>query len=420
MRAPASAPVRAPAPAARTPAEPAARPLRVLLVEAAEDGTVGGSHRALVDLVANLDRARFTPVVLFYEDNPFASRLAGEEVHVWSGVRARERSFHGPVGLLRQVRGAVTAIPRRMAFLRRERIDLVHLNNSPALGYEDWLPAAHLLRLPCIAHARGEFWLTRRAIGRTLMRRFEAVLPVSHVMADFARAAGIAEERIRTVHDGIDRDAFLARVHRTREAVRQELGLGAQDFVVSLVAHLRRWKGHELALHAVRRLPEPLRRQLRLLFIGAAPAGEAAYERELRAEVARFGLSDCVLFLGGRDDVPELMAAADVVLHASTEAEPFGLVILEAMVLSRAVLASRLGGPVEIVTPGSGLTFDPRSPEELAEQLARLAADPDLRRRLGEGGRERAEHFRIEHTVAKIESVYDEFGRSARVRRAPR
>lgn len=379
----------------------------MLLVEAAEDGTVGGSHRALADLVSHLDRARFEPVVLFYEANPLVARLSEGSVHVWSTERARERRHHGPVGRLRQLLGPLEAIPRRVAFLRREQIDLVHLNNSPARGLEDWLPAAALLRRPCIAHARGEFVLPRSAPARALARHFAAVVPVSLAMADLTRGQGIPERRIHMVHDGIDACAFLGRRRSSEGRVRETLGLGPDAFVVSLVAHLRRWKGHRLALDAAARLPTSVRGALQLLFVGTAPKEDPGFEGELRAQAAALGLAAQVRFLGARDDVPDLMAASDVLLHASTEPEPFGLVLLEAMSLARPVVASQLGGPAEIVAPGAGLLFDPRDPSSLASALARLAGDGDLRRRIGEAGRERSLAFSIESTVGRIEALYD-------------
>lgn len=383
-------------------------PRRILLVEANEDGTTGGSHRALVDLVSHFDRTRFEPVVLFYEHNEAEPLLAGCEVHVWAEIRRRERRHHGPVGVWRQASGVLPALVRRMRFLRRARIDLVHLNNSPALGYEDWLPAAWLLGIPCVAHARGEFWLTRRWIGRAMMRGFDRLLPVSHLMADFSRAAGFTEQQVCTVHDGVDRDAFVRRVGREPKEVRAELGLPPAAVVATQVAHLRSWKGHDLVLDALDRMAPPVRDRLVVLWIGSSPAGENAWADRLRAKAEALGLAGRVRFLGARKDVPDLLNASDLLLHASTSPEPFGLVLLEAMVLGKPVLASRLGGPMEILTPESGATFDPRSPDELAAQLARLVSDADLRRRLGEAGRARAAEFDVARTTRRVQQVYTE------------
>lgn len=380
---------------------------RILFVEANEDGTVGGSHRALLDLVRGLDRRRFDPVVLFYQDSAAVREVEDAEVHVWDEIRRHELQFHGPVGLLRNLRGVAPSVWRRMRFLRRARIDLVHLNNAPALGYEDWLPAAWLCRVPCIAHVRGVFWTARRRAARLVMGLFDRMPPVSRWLADFTRDAGVSPDRICVVPDGIDTSRFLGRVHRPPADVRAELEVPDDALLVLMVGHLRRWKGHRVVLEALAQVEEAARRRMRVVFAGTVSPSERGYADELRALAHESKLEPFVQFLGARDDVPDLMHAADVLVHASTSPEPFGLVLLEAMVLGVPVVASALGGPLEILTPESGMTFDPAAPAELAACLERLARDPSLRRQLGEAGRARAESFRIERTIERVQAVYE-------------
>src|SRR5439155_16686868 len=104
---------------------------------------------------------------------------------------------------------------------------------------------------------------------------------------------------------------------------------------------------------------------------------------------AELGARERISFTGVRRDVPTVMAGLDVFVLAS-HAEPFGLVVLEAMALGVAVVATGAGGPAEVVEPGvSGLLVPPRDPPALAAAIERLAGDPELRRRLGSGGDER-------------------------------
>jgi glycosyltransferase involved in cell wall biosynthesis len=114
--------------------------------------------------------------------------------------------------------------------------------------------------------------------------------------------------------------------------------------------------------------------------------------------------------------VPDIMNAADVVLSASTAPEPFGLVVVEGMAVGKPVVATRHGGPAEIITPGAGLCFDPASPEELGSLLEALLESPELRSALGRGGRERAAAFPVSRAVAGVERVYTELLRGRRER----
>ena len=111
-------------------------------------------------------------------------------------------------------------------------------------------------------------------------------------------------------------------------------------------------------------------------------------------------------FLGWRQDTPDYVNAADICIHASVSPEPFGLVILEAMVLGRPLIASNRGGPAEIITPECGLLFDADRPVELADHLATLAGDPGLRQCFGLMTQRRAAEFSLPANVTANVEVY--------------
>jgi glycosyltransferase involved in cell wall biosynthesis len=187
-------------------------PARVLHVEVNEDGTVGGSHQALYDLVKRIDRDLYQPVVLFYQDNVFSNalRAAGVEVITFERERERElavRRSGRPVSKLLDI--IFGAIHRRSRLLRSRSIDLLHLNNSPATGFDDWLPAARLSGIPCITSVMSVAPAVSGRIKRALMRRFDAVIPVSRYIRDnWAAAVGIPAERLHVVHHGVDIEAL--------------------------------------------------------------------------------------------------------------------------------------------------------------------------------------------------------------------
>jgi glycosyltransferase involved in cell wall biosynthesis len=188
--------------------------------------------------------------------------------------------------------------------------------------------------------------------------------------------------------------------------------------LVAMVGNLRPWKGQHIAIEALAGMPASRRREIQLLIIGSSNAADAAYEQDLLARVESAGLKDQVRFLGHRTDVPDLMAASDVVLHASTEPEPFGLVVVEGMALGRPVVASSIGGPLEILDNKTGLMFSPARPDDLARHLSMLVAKPDRRRALGKAAQARAKKFGIANTVEETTRVYDQLmGRKAKPRR---
>ncbi len=383
---------------------------KILIVEMNEDGTVGGSHQCLHDIVRGLDRARFLPSVVFYENNRFVEpvRALGTEVTIWD--RAKETKHKPRRGLAAKsalLAGAGPSILRRARFLRRGKIDLVHLNNTPGIGFEDWLPAARLTGIPIIAHARGPFTPPGSAIGRRLSGRFDRIIAISESIARDLAAHGIDRSRTRTIHDGIDVGAWRAKAG-DGAGVRRALGIPDGTLLVLMAGHLRPWKGQDVVLDALSKIPAAVHDRIVIAFAGEATAAESGYERALHETVARHGLERSVRFLGFRDDVPTLMSGADVVLHASTDPEPFGLVVIEGMALGKIVVAARLGGPVETVSGDAGFLFDPRDPGELAAILERIAAGPAQFEAMKAAAARRAEEFDSSRNVRAIEGIYQE------------
>ncbi|MGL6234717.1 MAG: glycosyltransferase [Segniliparus sp.] len=163
-----------------------------------------------------------------------------------------------------------------------------------------------------------------------------------------------------------------------------------------MVGRLTKWKGQDLVLRALAQTTT----QAPLAFVGGSHFGEDDYARSLRDLAALLQLADRVVFVGHTDDPLGEVARADVAIHYSRLAEPFGQVVVEAMAAGRAVIAAGAGGPEEIITDGvDGVLVPPRDPRALAEAIDRLVADAGLRASLAGSGAARARDFSLE-TVA--------------------
>jgi len=141
--------------------------------------------------------------------------------------------------------------------------------------------------------------------------------------------------------------------------------------------------------------------------VGGALFGEDAAEARLRQQVTQAGMDDRVRFLGFRSDVPALMGGVDIVVHSSIQPEPFGRVIVEAMLAGTPVIATKAGGALEIVTEGdTGLLVPPGDAAALSQALGRLTADVSLRERLASAALAEARaRFSPESCFPRIEAV---------------
>jgi glycosyltransferase involved in cell wall biosynthesis len=163
---------------------------------------------------------------------------------------------------------------------------------------------------------------------------------------------------------------------------------------VGLVATFARWKGHEVFLKAIARL-QPLGLRLRAFVIGGPiyqTEGSQLDLDALRRLAADLGIGDRVGFTGFIEDTASAMRALDVIVHASTEPEPFGRVIAEGMACGRPVISSATGGAYELIQENyNALVHPPGDYVVLAERIAELVRDKELRIRMGHAGRITAE-----------------------------
>lgn len=174
-----------------------------------------------------------------------------------------------------------------------------------------------------------------------------------------------------------------------RGALRHELNTPEDGVVILQASRMQSWKGHQLHLDALARL-----RQIpnwTLWFVGGAQrAFESRYASGLQARTAELNVADRVRFVGERNDVSQLMAAADIFCQPNTEPEPFGIVFLEAMAAGLPVVATNLGGPSEVVNDSCGALVPSGDAEALSRTLRHLICDHATRRRLGRHGPDRA------------------------------
>jgi glycosyltransferase involved in cell wall biosynthesis len=148
---------------------------------------------------------------------------------------------------------------------------------------------------------------------------------------------------------------------------------------------------------------------LTVSIVGDVFGTEHHFRERLERRIGELGLEDVVTLMGERRDALEIMATSDVVVVPSRRAEPFGMVIVEAMALGRPVIATDAGGPAEIITDRvNGLLVQPGSAGALADAIAWLADDPERARRLGEAGRHRAPDFSVQAMTGGVLAVYRE------------
>jgi glycosyltransferase involved in cell wall biosynthesis len=223
---------------------------------------------------------------------------------------------------------------------------------------------------------------------------------------------------VQVVYNGVDLSRFAPDGPlMDLDAAAGQPPAGAGTLKIGLVAAFGRWKGHEVFFQAAARLPREIK-------FRAYVVGDSLYETDrsqlkradLESYVGALGIADRVAFTGFAPDASAAMRALDIVVHASTAPEPFGMVIAEAMACGRPVVASLDGGAAEIVLDGAdAFGHSPGDARSLAEQLARLATDRDLRALLGRRARQSAElKFDRKRLARELAPLYSELAETSR------
>lgn len=386
---------------------------RILYLEHNTDGTVGGSHLCLLEICRHLDHSRYQPVVCFFERNSLWDAFAqtGAELMLeqpplaWRAPSIWPRALARPLAVgVNLYRTLIRRVIHWRKVLRNARIDLVHLNN--ACGFDhDLMLACRLERIPCVVHERG---IQRNIGGRTryFANRAERLIAISDAVAENLRRHGVNAALIMRINDGIDPDRLVE--HESAAAVRQSLGLAPDRPVIGIVGNIKPWKGQLIVMQALGRLLSEFPK-LHCLFVGSL--ADPDYAERMRRTAAEMNIPETAYTFTGYEAHPtDLMRAMDIVIHASVDPEPFGIVLLEAMAVAKPLIASAAGAPREIVIDGqTGLLVNPGDAEVLAAAVARLLADPLMAQRMAEAGRQRFhDNYTIRHTIAALEGLYRE------------
>jgi glycosyltransferase involved in cell wall biosynthesis len=366
-------------------------------------GRLGGAETSLRELLASVRMAEpaWELWLVLGEDGPLAgiARDLGVKVFVNpfppSLARLGDTGRWGALVGLATAAAATAGYARGLArWLAKMEPEIIHTN-----GFKMHLLGAWTCprRTSLIWHIHD--YVSPRRWMRRLLWPFRkacsiAIVNSKSVAEDLARA--LPGLRVVPIYNAIDLERFSPTGERTDLDAKSGLPPAAAGTVrFGLIATYAHWKGHKVFLQALARLSPGV--PIRGYIIGGPiyqTDGSQWSERELRQVAARLGLGSDVGFTGFLEDIPATMRSLDVIVHASTQPEPFGMVIIEGMACGRAVIASQAGGAAELFTDGgNALAHPPGDCAALTRQMERLSREEELRVSLGKAGRSTAERL---------------------------
>ncbi|TAE61182.1 MAG: glycosyltransferase family 1 protein [Nostocales cyanobacterium] len=343
--------------------------MKVLFLD--QSGKPGGAELCLLDIVKPFAN---TSLVGLFADGDFKKLLETNHIPVQvlttQAIKVSKES-----GLFSAVASLGQILPLIYQVIQIARkYDLIYANTQKALVVG--AIASFISGVPLVYHLHDilsleHFSQTNLQVAITLINKF-ASLVIANSQASktaFIQAGGKANIT-HVVYNGFEPKNYQVEETEVKK-IREELGIN-DNFVVGHFSRLSPWKGQHILITALANCRE----NVTVIFVGDALFGEDEYVKKLHQQVKDLGLENRVKFLGFRDDIPQLMSACDLVAHTSIAPEPFGRVIVEAMLCGKPVVAAKAGGAVELVEDGiNGFLVTPNNSEELAQIINNYVED---------------------------------------------
>jgi len=364
----------------------------------------GGVERGTIDLASFLLKKGHVP---------FVASKGGDLCRILDEKKIKHFSFDlaskNPLVILKNVF-------RLKDIIKAYKIDLVHAR-SRAPAWSAYF-AAQAAGVPFVTTFHGTYNFEKTFLGRfkkaynSVMAGGERVIAISqfiqdHVLANYAKS--LKPKALTLINRGVDLKEFSREAVSTKriQDLRTQWGLTKEHKVILVPGRLTRWKGQGVVLKALEILI-PQKACLVCVFIGS-DQGRHAYRQELDEQVQKASLENNVRFVDHVDDMPAAYCAGDLVIHASTEPEAFGRVIIEAQAMEVPVIASNLGAPARIIEKNkTGLLHKAGDHEDLAAQIRQaLETDcsPFIKKALTRVQENYSDRLMFEKTIAVYECV---------------
>ena len=364
---------------------------KLTILHTIETGGPGGAESVLLSLASRIAKDRFRSIALLPYRGWLSAQLEREGIPITITKSGAWYDLH---------------LPKEMArLIRREKVDLVHSHLADQNFYSCLVRRMMGTRTVVTYHGLpglGEPGNIRNALKFWAVRRWaDAIVVVSDYLKKSLIELKFPADRITRIHNGVDIERFSP---SQTGRFRAELGYRNGTKLVGMIANLRESKGYEYFVKAARKVADT-HPHVRFVAVGEI---DKTIGEKMRMLVQQTSLQDRFLFLGFRDDIPVILNDLDVFVLSSVS-EGFSLATVEAMAAGKPVIATRSGGPQEIIDDGcTGILVPPADSNALAGRIRELLENPERAQELACAGRSKVTStFSVEKMVSDYEALYD-------------
>jgi glycosyltransferase involved in cell wall biosynthesis len=355
---------------------------------------IGGSELNLLRLLQHLDKDEYEILHLIPYPGPLADEFKKASFQVKILDMSRIRRFINPLKHIAFFLNFFPTVFKIKKIIENNRIDIV-CTSSMVNPYGAL--AARLANKPHVLMVVEYLTVLRITIPYFYLLSDKIICCSNMVSRMFKKS-----DKVLVYYPGIDINEFSP--DSDGKALKEKLGISKN--LVGMVTRLAAWKGVEVFIKAAKYLND----DVKFVIFGQPVMGKERYAAKLTRIIEDSGLKDRVTInLEYRyKDIPSVIAASDVLVHASLRPEPFGLTVIEAMAMAKPVIAAKLGGPVEIISDGiDGMLIEPGRPQVLASSILMLLDNPEIARKIGMMAREKVlKKFDIKNYARNFDIIF--------------
>ncbi len=357
------------------------------------DSNIGGAGRLLVNYLHNFDRTRFDSAVVLPKDSRLIPAVRAEGYDVIETEYGRDKSWdRRAVGELRRI-------------IRDYRPDIVHTHSSLSARVAAWqcgVPARFYTRHCAFEPSRKLTTFPGKQLNGLMNRVLSTdIVAVAEAAKQNLTDTGVPEKLITVIINGVE--PLRETSPEENDALRNELGIGREDFVCGIVARLEDYKGHSYLLESAKTVLASHPGAVFLI------VGEGTERERLEKQAAESGIAGQVIFTGFCDDVAPYYGIMDLNLNCSWGTETSSLALSEGMSVGVPAVATTYGGNPYMITDGvNGLLVPEKDAPAMADAILRIMDDPDLLKRLSDGARRLyREKFTARAMTEQLEALYE-------------
>ena len=372
-----------------------------------------GSDKTMLYFLSELDKTKYLPVIVLPNDGPLKTELEKNNIKVViAPVLKLYRKMFTAKNLIKFFREYKQGVRTLDKLNQEHNFKLVYSHTLAALIgiiFAKKRKIKHLWHVQEIIAKPKVFNQTFKKL-LSLQCNHKVVYDSIATMNFWANDNTILTAKSEAVWNGIEvKNIQTFKQNEIAEVRENYFSSHNDEIIIALVGRINSWKGQQLLLNAFNILSKK-NDNIKLVYLGSAPPNQEIFELDLKSKIKEFNLEEKVILIPFQKEISKFWNSIDIAVVPSTEPEPFGMVVIEAMLAKKPVVASNHGGPTEIILNNeTGFLFEPNNEIQLANAIQKLIENQELRNTFGEKGFQRVQNtFSLESHVNHFEKIFNE------------